>query len=132
MKITTKYINDYEYLATTENGHSAKIDMKSEGKANQAPMEMVLSALTGCIAVEVPLMLQKRRKTLVDLEIEARAKRKEKPPKSFTAIHLHFNVNSPDANQEEVEKIIALALDKYCSVADSLKADIMFTSEVKG
>ncbi len=125
MKITTEYISDYEYKSTTENGHSVTIDMKPEGKTLQSPMELVLSALTGCVAVEIALMIQKRRKTLMDLKVEASGQRRDKDPKGFTHIELHFILTSPDAQQEELDKIAALALEKYCSVGNSLKASII-------
>ena len=69
-------------------------------------------------------MIQKRKKKLVDLNIEANGDRKESDPKGFTNIELHFILTSPDATLEELEKISSLALEKYCSVADSLKAPI--------
>ncbi len=124
MKITTQYLSDYEYKSTTENGHSVTIDMKPEGKALQSPMELVLSALSGCVAVEIALMIQKRRKKLTDLKVQALGTRKDTTPKGFANIELHFILTSPDAELQELEKTAALALEKYCSVGDSLKAPV--------
>ncbi|MEM7106920.1 MAG: OsmC family protein [Bacteroidota bacterium] len=124
MKITTTYLSDYEYKSTTENGHEVIIDMKQEGKSFQSPMELLLSALSGCVAVEIALMIQKKRRKLNNLEVEALGKRRATDPKGFTKIELHFILDSPDAQIEELEKVAALALDKYCSVAESLKASI--------
>ncbi len=131
MKITTQYLSDYEYKASTDKGHSVTIDMKREGKTGQSPMEMVLSALTGCIAVEIALMIQKRKKTLADLIIEAEATRRDQNPKSFTDIHLKFILISPDAELTELEKIARLGMEKYCSVSDSLNADVEFSCEIR-
>ncbi len=131
MKITTQYVSDYEYKATTSEGHTVDIDMRKEDKVDQSPMEMVLSALTGCVAVEVTLMVKKRRKMVSDLIVEANANRRETAPRSFTDIHLKFILVSQDAELEELQKISKLALEKYCSVADSLKADVTFDCEVK-
>ncbi|UII23787.1 OsmC family protein [Fulvivirga ligni] len=130
MKITTNYISDYEYVATTEEGQKVKIDMKDAGKTDQSPMQLVLSALTGCIAVEIALVIKKRRKTLVDLIIDAEGTRNGEAPKYFTNIHLKFTLVSPDANNDELYKATKLSLEKYCSVASSLKADITFETEV--
>ena len=127
---TTKYVSDYEYESTAEKGQKVKIDMKAIGKHDQSPMELVLSALSGCLAVEVALMIQKRRKTLNDLEIKAEGTRRDEAPKYFTDIHLRFILTSPDANNEELEKVVKLSLEKYCSVASSLKTDITFSTEV--
>lgn len=126
MKITTQYNSNYEYTSTTSEGQSVKIDMKDEGKTDMSPMQLVLSGLSGCVAVEVALMIQKRRKKLVDLRIEADGTRQEVHPKYFTDIHMIFTLVSPDANKEELEKAIKLAVDGYCSVGSSLKANITY------
>ncbi|MEL7004320.1 MAG: OsmC family protein [Bacteroidota bacterium] len=131
MKITTNYLSDFEYQSTAETGETLKIDMKPEGKTEMAPMQMVLSALSGCIAVEVALMIQKKRRTLIDLVIEAEGKRRDQEPKSFTDLHLKFILTSPDATEDELNKVAKLGLDKYCSVADSLKPEISFECEIR-
>jgi putative redox protein len=38
---------------------------------------------------------------------------------------------SPDATEEEFEKVVALSVEKYCSVASSLSSKISFTAEVR-
>lgn len=131
MRITTNYVSDYEYKAVAETGESLLIDMKPEGKTNMAPMQMVLSALSGCIAVEVALMIQKKRRTLNNLVIEANGERNDTEPKRFTDIHLKFILTSPDATEEELRKVAQLGLDKYCSVASSLNPEITFDCEIK-
>jgi putative redox protein len=130
MKITTHYISDYQYTSINEAGHASQIDMREGDKEHFGPMEMVLSALAGCVAVEVALMIKKRRKTLTDLKIVGEGDRRPTPPRSYTAIRLTFILTSPDASVEELTKIATLSLDKYCSVADSLKADISVRCEV--
>ena len=127
---TTKYISDYEYESTNSQGLKARIDMKDVGKVDQSPMELVLSALSGCVAVEVALMIQKRRKTLIDFSIEAEGTRRDEAPKYYTDIHLKFILTSPDANEEELQKVAKLSLEKYCSVASSLKANITFSTQI--
>ncbi len=131
MAITTTHITDYVYNAQNDYGHSARIDMREGDKEHLGPMELVLSALSGCVAVEVALMIKKRRKTLEAMEIRAEGDRNENPPRSYTAIRLLFIITSPDAEMEEVQKIITLSLEKYCSVADSLKAGITASCEIR-
>lgn len=131
MKISTKYISDHEYESTNELGNKVFVDMKDENKTGQSPMELLLSALCGCVAVEVSQMIKKRRKQLNDLTIETTGQRKDEHPKGFTHIHMKFILDSPDAKKEELDKVTKLALDKYCSVAESLKANIEFETEIK-
>ncbi|QSE95985.1 OsmC family protein [Fulvivirga lutea] len=131
MKITTTYNSDYEYTSSTEEGQKVKIDMKDKGKTDMSPMQLVLSALSGCVAVEVALMIQKRRKKLVDLRIEAEGTRRNETPKGFTDIHLKFILVSPDATVEELEKVTKLGLENYCSVGNSLKANVTFDCAIE-
>lgn len=131
MKISTSYISDYEYLSKTEEGQTVRIDMKDSDKNDMSPMQLVLSALSGCVAVEVALMIQKRRKTLTDLNIVAEGTRREGNPAGFTHIHLTFILTSPDASVEELEKVTRLGLESYCSVGDSLKADVTFDCRIE-
>lgn len=130
MKITTSYLSDQEYEAQNEKGNKVFIDMKDKDKTGQSPMEIVLSALSACVAVEIATIIKKRKKQLDDLKIEATGTRREENPRSYTSIDLKFILKSPDAKGEELHKATKLSLKKYCSVADSLKADINFTTEV--
>jgi len=93
-------------------------------------MELVLGAISGCVAVEIVSMMKKRRKTVVDFSIETTGTRKENPPRGFTHIHSKYILTSPDAKEEELQKVSKLALDKYCSVANSLNAEIEFSTEI--
>ena len=132
MKSTTRYISDYVYEGTNENGNKVLVDMRQAvEKENQSPVELLLSALASCVAVEIALIIKKKRKTLTDLVIETDATRKPTHPKSLTDIHHKYILTSPDVKEEELSKMIRLILDNYCSVADSLKANITYSVEVK-
>jgi putative redox protein len=131
MRIVTKMIDDEVYEAVTENGIPVTIDMRSPGvKQNQSPVELLLSSLSACGAVDIALMLKKKRKTLSSFVIETEGIRRDEVPRSFTAIHCVYKVTSPDINEEELYKIAKLSLEKYCSVAASLKSVITFSVEV--
>lgn len=131
MKITTRYFDDEVFSSENTNSNTLTVDMRNaEVKKNMSPMELVLSALSACVAVEVVSMIKKRRKTVSDLIIIAEGERRENPPRSFTDIKLHFTLVSPDANNDELYKVTKLGLEGYCSVASSLKAPVSFTTEV--
>ena len=92
---------------------------------------MVLSALAGCSGVDVISMLRKRKKSIEEFVIETDGTKHAPAPHYFTKIHVTFIVTSTDATEDELQKISALALEKYCSVASSLKAEITFSVKVK-
>jgi putative redox protein len=131
MKTVTRMVDDEIYEAINENGNAVTIDMrKNEVRRNQSPPELLLSALAGCGAVDVVTMLKKRKKTVEELIIETTGTRQEEEPRYFTAIHCHYIMTSPDATTEELDKIVRLSLDKYCSVASSLKSKITFSTTI--
>ena len=132
MKIITQMLEDEVYYASNETGQKVTIDMrKIEERQNQNPVEILLSSLSACGAVDIVLMLKKRRKTIRDFHIETVGTRREETPKAFTKIHCHFSIASPDITHDELHKVAQLSLEKYCSVAASLKAELTFSVEVK-
>ncbi len=130
MKIITKMIEDEFYEATTASGITTPIDMRSTPQ-HQSPVELLLSSLSACGAVDIVIMLKKRRKTITDFTIETEGTRRTEPPRSFTAIHCHYKITSKDVTEEELYKTAKLSLEKYCSVAASLSSTLTFSVEVK-
>lgn len=123
MKISLAYKGDEEYIATNENGNSVNIEMLPQTqKQHQGPMELLLSAITACAAVDIVSMVKKRRKTLVDLKAESTGDRRDEHPRGYTDIHMKYIITSPDLTDEEAERIVDLATTKYCSVAASVSA----------
>ncbi|SFU13663.1 putative redox protein [Algoriphagus locisalis] len=130
--VTVRMKADHEYEAVNPQGNVVQIDMydPAEKKA-QSPMDMILSALGSCASVDAVLMMKKKRKTVLDFIVEVEGERNEGVPAFYTDIHMKFILISPDAKDEEFAKVVALSVEKYCSVASSLKANITFSSEVR-
>jgi putative redox protein len=132
MKVVTHMIEDELYEAQNENGSKISIDMRhGDARHGQSPVELLLSALSGCAAVDIVSMLKKRKKTIREFIIETKGTRHETAPRYFTHIHCHYVITSPDATEEESLKVADLALNKYCSVAASLKSTITFSVQIK-
>ena len=122
---------DEVYEAVNPIGNKVTIDMrKQEDKAAMSPTELLLSALAGCGAVDIVIMLKKRKKSILEFVIETDGTRMETAPKYFSKIHCKYIVTSPDVTEEELYKTAGLALEKYCSVASSIKSEITYSVEV--
>jgi putative redox protein len=125
MKTTTTLLGDYEFESVNPNGNKVLLDMRpAEEKQGQSPTELLLSALSGCASVDLVQMLKKRKRTVNGLKVEAEGTRREEHPKAFTHIKLTFILQSPDATQEEFEKLGHMAATKYCSVAGTLNCQV--------
>jgi putative redox protein len=131
MVIRTLMLADELFESANDNNNRVKIDMRPrEEKEGQSPVELLLSAVAGCAAVDIVVMLKKRRKTIGQFEILTDGTRQESTPRSFTKIHSHYRITSPDVQESELHKVAGLALEKYCSVAASLKSELSYSVEV--
>ncbi len=131
MKSTTRMIEDEVYVSKNEFGHEVQIDMRgTDLKKSRSPVELLLSAVGACGAVDITLMLKKRRKSIIEFITETEGVRREDHPRSFTKVHCHYKVTSPDVTEDELYKVAKLSLEKYCSVADSLKSKVTLSVEV--
>ena len=124
-------LEDELYEASNAYGNKVMIDMrKSPLKQGQSPVELLLSSLAACGAIDIVVMLKKRRKTIVAFSIDTEGIRRAETPRSFTSIHCIYRITSPDVTEEELTKTARLSLEKYCSVAASLKSEITFSVEI--
>jgi len=127
----TKMITEHLYDSTIENGNTIRVDMRDDPeKESLSPMELVLAAVSACVAIDIVTIIKKKRKSVEDLEIQTSGVRKETHPRGYTQIHSKYILTSSDVTVEELYKVAGLALNKYCSVADSLKAEVDYSVEV--
>jgi putative redox protein len=132
MKITTRMIDDDQFVSSNEAGNTVNIDMrKASEKTGQSPVEMLQSALAACAGVEVVGMIKKRKKRVDALRVEVTCVRNHEIPRWLKEIHCRYILTSPDATEDELEKVTRLAMEKYCSVASSLKSAITFSVEIE-
>ena len=135
MKITLQRKNDAFHLeAKNEHGNTVQIDASPTiGGQNLGtrPMELVIMGLGGCSTIDIINILKKQRQDLKDIQVELNAEREPNvEPSLFTSIHAHYNLfGNLDKNQ--VEKALALSLDKYCSVARLLEKTARITYSYK-
>ncbi len=130
--VTVRMKADLEYEARNPQGNLVNIDMYDpEHKRAQSPMDLLLSALGGCASVDAVLMMKKKRRDIVDFFVEVEGIRNDGVPAYYTDIELKFVLVSPNATEEEFEKVVALSVEKYCSVSSSLKSNVTFKSEVR-
>jgi putative redox protein len=130
--VTVRMKADLEYESRNPQGNLVNIDMYDpEHKHAQSPMDLLLSALGGCASVDAVLMMKKKRRDIVDFFVEVEGIRNDGVPAFYTDIELKFVLVSPNATEDEFAKVVALSVEKYCSVASSLKSNITFTSEVR-
>lgn len=78
------------------------------------PMELILTGLAGCTAMDVVSILSKKRQKITGFEVRTHADRAADHPKVFTAIHLHYVVRGEGIDSAAVERAMELSATKYC------------------
>ena len=110
---------DYHLQAVNENGNAVESDASPDiGGTNKGmrPMQMLLSALGACTAIDVILIMKKKRQDLRDIKITVTGEREDGAiPAIFHTIHVHFDLYGP-VDPEKAARAIEMSHDKYCSV----------------
>lgn len=110
------------YAVTPPSGATVSLD--SEAKAGASPMEALLAALAGCMAIDVVLILQRMRAAPERLSARVSGDRADDHPRRFTRIGLDFTASGGAVVQDRLERSVQLSFEKYCSVLHSLAPDI--------
>lgn len=117
--------NDYAFEAADSDGHSFRLDIPIDQGGHGSgmrPMQTLLTALGACSGVDIVMILKKQKETLVHFEMMIEGERAaDKEPALWEKIHILFQLKGT-MSKEKAEKACALSIDKYCSVAATLRA----------
>lgn len=131
MRITLHRLNDaYHLEARNESGQTVQSDGATSiggSHLGMRPMEMLISSLGSCSAIDVISFLRKMRQPLEDIQIRIEADREaDQTPSLFTEVRMHYILKG-SMDPKKVEKAISLSVDKYCSVARILEKTARIT-----
>lgn len=96
--------------------------MDGDARTGPSPVDMLISALAACTAIDVVDILAKRRTPVSSLVIDGVGTRAPTLPKRVTAVDLTFHVSGDNIDRTHAERAVELAITKYCSVRDTLDA----------
>jgi putative redox protein len=131
MDIHIKRLNKaVHFEGVNEQGNTLQFDgspdIGGEGKG-MTPMQMLLTSVGACSVMDVVSILDKQREPVEDVQIKIHGDRPtEGTPKPFKAIQIHF-ILTGKLNENKVARAVQLAVEKYCSVAESLDPKIEIT-----
>ncbi|CUS05109.2 conserved protein of unknown function [Candidatus Promineifilum breve] len=93
------------------------------------PSDLLLMGLASCAAHDVVAILERQRQNLSGLRVDVDGRQLPDPPYAFTTIHLRFTLAGDGLNPEKVERALDLSLNKYCSVAATLRGVATITHD---
>ena len=109
---------------------SPELKLASSRPGVYSPMQLLAQAIMACMAMDVVHILQKGRHDLQGLTVSFDGERSTEHPKRYMKVHLTFHVKGA-VPRDAVERAIALSHEKYCSVSNTLRPDLGFTTSIE-
>jgi putative redox protein len=128
-RVTVTWRGDERFDTGRPGGPVARID--GTGETGQGPVDALLSALATCSSIDVVEILRKRRTPVAAMHVEVVGKRVDGVPRRLEHILLRFRIQGEGIEREHAERAIELAINKYCSVRDSLDRGIPIEWELE-
>lgn len=115
---------DYGFDVLDQSGHTLRLDIPADqggGGTGFRPMQTLLAGLCGCSGVDVVSILKKQKQTLEGLQISVDGEREQgKDIALWQDLTLEFRLTG-DIDPAKGYRAVALSIDKYCSVAETLR-----------
>ena len=129
---TVTWVKDKQFVGTDETHHSIVISADNPA-AGVKPSQLLLVALAACTAYDVLDIMSKKRKPLSRLEIITSGEQDPEPPWPYRRIRLKYRVSGEAITEKDLSQAIDLSLNKYCSVAATVRgvADIQTEFEIE-
>ena len=120
----TRVEGDFGFEARDANGHVVRIDSNPEfgGKGfGVRPMQLLLMGMGGCAGIDIVSILKKQRQTVEGFDMKIEGEREPGvEPSLWKTVNIIFELKG-DIDIDKARKACALSMDKYCSVAATLR-----------
>jgi putative redox protein len=117
-----KWTDGLQFVARSGKGPAVIID-SSEGGSGVSPMQMVLIGVASCTAIDVIMIMKKKRANIERFEVNVTGELAESYPKRYTHIHIEYILYGAGIKPKGVEQAIALSENKFCSAMASMNAE---------
>lgn len=121
---TVHHLKDLRFVAESPEGQRAMIDNEKRARTGMSPMQLLLSATAACAAMDLVVMLRKRRLDIADYRVEIVGERPDEVPSPFTRVTARHILNVPGLDEATANRFVEMATHKYCSVGASLNAEL--------
>ena len=119
--IRATWVGEHRFDTGRPNGPVARLD--GSAHTGQSPPDALLGALAACSGIDVVDILAKRRTPVERLAIDVEGDRREQTPRRFLRLRVTYHIDGAGIEPLHAERAVALAFEKYCSVAASLAPD---------
>jgi putative redox protein len=115
--------DQHSFRAVDAKGNAVELDANESAQNTNLgarPMQLLLMALGGCSGVDILSILKKQKQKVEQLTITIQGERENKVPSPWKSVHVHFDFRG-ELDEQKCERACALSLEKYCSVAETLR-----------
>jgi putative redox protein len=92
-------------------------------------LELFLISLSTCSGTSVSQLLKKMQKDVSNLKVSAYGDRREEHPTYFKKILLHFELESKNAEDSDMDKAIKLSEGSICPIWNMIKNNVEISCE---
>jgi putative redox protein len=130
MKAAVTWDHGLTFEGTADSGFTVNLGGSTAvGGHNDGfrPMELILTGLIGCTAMDVISILRKKRQQVTGFRVTADAEQADGHPHVFTAITIHYVIEGQDIDPQAVERAIELSETRYCPAQAMLAPTVPMT-----
>ncbi len=126
------WLKDMTFVAQM-GAHHLLVDSAPEGRASYgpSPMELALTSLATCTAMDVISILHKQRQPVTGLITRIEGERAADHPRRYTRVTVTFEVHGHALSRDAVERAVALSDEKYCSVTATFREPTEVVSRIE-
>ena len=127
-RVVTRWLGGTLYDAGRPEGPAIRID--TAGTTGPGPVATLLCALSTCTSEDILGILEKRRTPVKALRVEAEGVRANAVPARITSVALTYHIDGDGIEAAQATRAVQLAVEKYCSVRDTLDPHLPITMRV--
>ena len=112
---TIRHEGGMRFAAVTGSGRTPVFgEVPADGELS--PVEIVVTALAACSAMDVALVALKKRQSFSRYEVRVEAVQRDEYPQVLTRVDVLHEVEGPAVSVEAIRRCIELSATKYCPV----------------
>jgi len=123
VKTALVWERDLVFTGTTPQGYDIEFDAQAQWGCK--PTESLLLSLAGCMGIDVVTILTKMRIAIDGFRMEIEGERNPVPPQYYRTVKMVLHIAGKNLDAGKVERAIGLSKNKYCSVYNSLRPDLV-------
>jgi putative redox protein len=121
-EVKVTWVEKQQFVGTDSGRHSIVMSAHNEeNTTGSKPSDLLLLALGGCASVDLVDILRKQRQKVHGVQVMVHGEQIAEAPWTFTKIHIEVILRGRELAAAAVERAIDLSINKYCSVAATIK-----------